>query len=968
MKVIQIGKDITRFTDLNDVPSDYTGNAGKAVVVNDTENGLVFETVGEDGIPILGTVNTFADLPDVVANADKTYIVLTSTGAFWSKRKGLYYSDGITWSRLSNPTLKVNDTEMKIVDDVDPTKELQFQLDTISTGTTRTLTIQDKDGIVATLSDILVDSVNGYTGVVVLDADDLADGTTNAIITLTQETNFETAYSHSQITTGNPHSVTKAEVGLGNVDNTSDADKPISDDTQTALDLKANDSEVVHNTGDENVGGVKTFSDDVIISGDLTVNGTTTTVNTDELLVEDNIITVNNGESGAGVTAGSAGLQVDRGTATDYQILFDESDDSFKIGEIGSLQKVATREDTPTDSRLAYWDNTSSSFKTDRDVSVDSSGNLTTTGGITTGGEIEFSDSLNNTGTGIVSPNGITLMNSDATVGNYTTIQNRDANGDQNCQIQFINKSHASNQGEIAFTTRGGTGEFAEKMRLDSTGNLDVTGGGTFGGTSTFNPGATSASLELRSDSNYRAVSLKDRSEVDKGYLLHSGNKVRLVSISGELELGSNNTINATLDTSGNLDVAGNITSGNGTGNVLIKGVTGTGTDLQFQQTSSIGRFVWLSNTGSDIMTLTNSGNLSATGRIKGNDFQIEDTSSTWRFESSSNVLRFVESGVDVPIKINPTVNGSIEIGRDLDVTGGGIFGDTLDVTGVYDNQFFIRRDTDPTGQYSKISGGASLMRFTSFNDDGTHSLFEWKSNNGTTTLTPMTLNQTGDLDVTGGVTSNDRNHIILNDSGDLSEGLRLSNTASNSDTIIMFEEGGSTGSGSMFCGFDGGANKFVISKVNVSSPYHFAIERDSGNLSLAGNLDVAGGVTAGSDLVVSNGANPVLSVDISEYRTNFGSPTGSTVAYAEYERVATDRTLTIGNNSAVSTGGVAIYSDTLGSNIAKFNNSGNVDMAGNIDVAGVYKTGGTSGVSGSFTTTDGKTITIINGIVTSIV
>lgn len=36
----------------------------------------------------------------------------------------------------------------------------------------------------------------------------------------------------------NPHSVTKAQVGLGNVDNTSDADKPISTATQTALNGK----------------------------------------------------------------------------------------------------------------------------------------------------------------------------------------------------------------------------------------------------------------------------------------------------------------------------------------------------------------------------------------------------------------------------------------------------------------------------------------------------------------------------------------------------------------------------------------------------------------------------------------------------------------------------------------------------------------------------------------------------------
>ena len=40
--------------------------------------------------------------------------------------------------------------------------------------------------------------------------------------------------------TSNPHGVTAAQVGLGNVDNTSDADKPISTAAQAALDLKQN--------------------------------------------------------------------------------------------------------------------------------------------------------------------------------------------------------------------------------------------------------------------------------------------------------------------------------------------------------------------------------------------------------------------------------------------------------------------------------------------------------------------------------------------------------------------------------------------------------------------------------------------------------------------------------------------------------------------------------------------------------
>jgi len=49
----------------------------------------------------------------------------------------------------------------------------------------------------------------------------------------------KTAYDHSQAT-GNPHGTTKADVGLGNADNTSDANKPVSTAQQTALNTKAN--------------------------------------------------------------------------------------------------------------------------------------------------------------------------------------------------------------------------------------------------------------------------------------------------------------------------------------------------------------------------------------------------------------------------------------------------------------------------------------------------------------------------------------------------------------------------------------------------------------------------------------------------------------------------------------------------------------------------------------------------------
>lgn len=53
--------------------------------------------------------------------------------------------------------------------------------------------------------------------------------------------------THAQIdshiaSTSNPHGVTKTQIGLGNVDNTSDANKPISTATQTALDAKVDEN------------------------------------------------------------------------------------------------------------------------------------------------------------------------------------------------------------------------------------------------------------------------------------------------------------------------------------------------------------------------------------------------------------------------------------------------------------------------------------------------------------------------------------------------------------------------------------------------------------------------------------------------------------------------------------------------------------------------------------------------------
>ncbi len=65
----------------------------------------------------------------------------------------------------------------------------------------------------------------------------------------------------------------------------------------------------------------------VLINGDLNVTGATTSIESSELIIADNTITVNSGETGIGVTLGTAGLIVDRGIAPDTKLLFDENRD-----------------------------------------------------------------------------------------------------------------------------------------------------------------------------------------------------------------------------------------------------------------------------------------------------------------------------------------------------------------------------------------------------------------------------------------------------------------------------------------------------------------------------------------------------------------------------------------------------------------------------------------------------------------
>ena len=200
----------------------------------------------------------------------------------------------------------------------------------------RTITFPDSTGTVALTSDIAAGVVT-ETGTQTLTNKTFALGSNTVSGTLAE---FNTALSGADFATlagaetltnktltspaiNTPTGITKTDVGLANVDNTTDANKPVSTAGQTALDLKANLS------GATFTGAVSGTS--LTLSGDLTVNGTTTNINSTSLVVEDKNIVLADVATPSDVTADGGGITL-KG-ATDKTFNWVDATDSWTSSE-----------------------------------------------------------------------------------------------------------------------------------------------------------------------------------------------------------------------------------------------------------------------------------------------------------------------------------------------------------------------------------------------------------------------------------------------------------------------------------------------------------------------------------------------------------------------------------------------------------------------------------------------------------
>ena len=84
--------------------------------------------------------------------------------------------------------------------------------------------------------------------------------------------------------------------------------------------------------------------DTIVLTGNLIVSGTTTTVNSETINLADNIITLNSNIAGNVAPSQNAGLEVLRGNESDVLIYWDESTDKWMVND-GTAKVIATEGD-----------------------------------------------------------------------------------------------------------------------------------------------------------------------------------------------------------------------------------------------------------------------------------------------------------------------------------------------------------------------------------------------------------------------------------------------------------------------------------------------------------------------------------------------------------------------------------------------------------------------------------------------
>ena len=299
--------------------------------------------------------------------------------------------------------------------------------------------------------------------------------------------------------TNNPHAVTKTQIGLGNVDNTSDANKPISTATQTALNSKADSSALSahvvdtgnpHSTTAAQIGAAPT-SRTITTTAPLTGGGD---LSADRTLAISAATTIAAGSMSAAdktkldaITGTNTGDQTNitgnAGTATALQtarningVAFDGTA-NITINAVDSTARVAKAGDTMTGAlnwaatqTIASAATTDIGAATSNSVIVSGTTTITGLGTIAAGAErvVQFSGALTLThnATSLILPGGANINTAAGDVAYFVSL------GSGNWRCTGYQKANGQ-----AVVGSGGSGDFKSDGTVAMTGAIQTTVG-----------------------------------------------------------------------------------------------------------------------------------------------------------------------------------------------------------------------------------------------------------------------------------------------------------------------------------------------------------------------------------------------------------------------------------------------------------------------------------------------------------
>lgn len=336
-----------------------TGGAGATVTQNNSNNGAYTATIdvnvdtttiginGSDNLYVIkdseyletfyNTNGTFTSARTATLGANNLTFNATSTGKFTIQNSlhvgqiatgghGQIYiyapdngiSSGITWDDGTAPTgkIKFQHNVGDFVFEIGGTELLQLD------GTAGNTGLKINKGVVSSVYALDV-TANSGSDVARLEG----------MIESTSETKFVTISTGGVLkyrTVTGINSDGRVQ-NLGTDDLSVDAGESrtftINDNLSSAFKISDADGALLNfnTTGASITAKVATFGTSVVIDGNLTVSGTTTTINTEEVTIADNIIVLNSNAAGAATE--SAGFEIERGTDTNVQFLWNETND-----------------------------------------------------------------------------------------------------------------------------------------------------------------------------------------------------------------------------------------------------------------------------------------------------------------------------------------------------------------------------------------------------------------------------------------------------------------------------------------------------------------------------------------------------------------------------------------------------------------------------------------------------------------